>query len=115
MRIHGEPVSVSLRSTGELDEYGNEAEEYSEPFVVENVLVGRGDTVDVIEDGQPYAVKADRRFCFPRGWSKDLRGAIIERMGATYKVIGDPSPITDENIGNLIDWNIKAEAVRYDG
>ena len=113
--IAGETVTVRFRTFGEVDEYGNESEGYSDPVTFENVLVGRGGTVDRIEDGHPYEIRADRRFCFPRGFSGDLRGALITRGDATYQVIGDPVPITDENIPGGIPWNIKAEAVRFDG
>lgn len=113
MRIYGETVSVSLRVFGAVDDYGNDTEEYQEPFEVENVLVGKGDTIDLIENGEPYAIRADKRFCFPRGFEHDLRGALIERMGKTYQIVGDPSPITDANIPAGIDWNIKAEGVLY--
>lgn len=115
MRIYGELISVSFRVFGEKDEYGNDIETYSEPIEVENVLVGRGDTVDLIQDGQPYAIRADKRFCFPKGFEGDLRDAIITRGGEQYKVVGAPSPYTEENLPTLIPWNIKAEAVRYDG
>lgn len=115
MRIHGETVSVQLFQSGNVDEYGNDITGYSEPIEVANVLIGTGDTVDLIEDGQPYAIKADKRFCMPRAWDEDLRGALITWNGLTYKVIGAPTPITDANIPSGIDWNIKAEAVLYDG
>lgn len=113
--IHGETVLVSYRDFGATDEYGNEVEEYTEPIEVGNVLVGRGDTVDEIEGGQPYAIRADKRFCFPRGFDGDLRGALVTREGVTYKVMGEPSSITDANIPSGIDWNIRVEARVYDG
>lgn len=113
--IHGETVSVSYRTFGQVDECGNEEESYSEPTEVENVLVGRGETIDLIEDGQPYAVRADKRFCFPRGFAGDLRGALITREGVTYKVMGEPTSITDANIPGSIPWNVRVEARAYDG
>lgn len=113
--IHGETVSVALREFGAVDEYGNDAEAYSEPFEVENVLVGRPDSRDRIEDGQPYAVESDIRFCFPKGFSADLRGALVTRKGAVYKVVGEPMEYTEENLPPLLPWNIRAEAVRRDG
>lgn len=113
--ISGETVSVRFRFFGETDEYGNEEEGYGEPTLFENVLVGRGDTVDRIEDGHPYEIKADRRFCFPRGFEGDLRGALITRRGVTYEVVGDPVPITEDNLPPGIPWNVIADAVRFDG
>lgn len=113
--IFGETVSVSFRDFGPVDAFGNGEITYTEPVEYDDILVGRGSTVDVITDGQLVAIKADKRFCFPRGFDRDLRGALITRGGVTYKVVGDPSPITDANIPPSIRWNIRAEAVIYDG
>lgn len=113
--IFGETVSVSLRVFGEEDSYGNDAEIYEKPFDVEDVLIGRGDTVDVIVDGQPYAIKTDRRFCFPRGFSEEMRGALITHGGRTYKVVGDPIVCTEPNVPPGIRWNMICESVRFDG
>lgn len=115
MAIYGETVSVRLRQFGALDEYGNDTETYSEPIEVENVLVGKTGTSDLIDDAHPYGMKMDKRFCFPRDWTEDLRGALITRMGTTYQVIGSPSPLTDANIPYGIDWNVYADTVVYDG
>lgn len=113
--IAGETVSVRFRLFGEVDEYGNEVEGYSDPIDFGNVLVGRGGSADRIESGQPYEIKCDRRFCFPREFDGDLRGALITRAGKTYKVEGDPLTLTEANIPPGIPWNTIAEAVRFDG
>lgn len=113
--IRGETVTVRFLVLGSLDAYGNETVTYSAPAQVDDVLVGKGQTVDVIRDGQPFAVQCDKSFCFPRGWSQDLRGALIEWDGETYEVVGSPMRITDANIPPLIRWNVKAGAVRRDG
>lgn len=94
---------------------GNEVGTYSEAVEVDDVLIGRGETYNEIEDGQLYAIQAEKSFCFPRNWDTDLRGALIEFDGKTYKVVGDPMRITDANIPPGIRWNIKCQAVRYDG
>lgn len=113
--IHGETVSVSLRFFEGYDEYGNKVERHTDPFPVTNVLVGKPDTRDRIENGQPYAIQADKRFCFPRGFRYDLRGALITRMGSTYKVVGEPMILTDANVPSGIPWNLYVEAVKFDG
>lgn len=113
--ISGETVTVALREFGALDEYGNEEERWGEPFEVENVLVGRPDTEDETEAGQPYAVRADIRFCFPKGFAEDMRGARVTRAGATYQVVGEPHLYTEANLPPLVPWNLRAEAVRLDG
>lgn len=115
MPIHGETVLVSLRLFEGQDEYGNDVIEYGEPFEVANVLVGKADTDNEIEETQPYAIRADRRFCFPRGFDQDLRGAKITRNNVTYKVVGEPFDVTEENLPSLIPWNLRVEAVRFDG
>ena len=112
--ISGETVTVRLRSFGETDAYGNEAEIYSEPQEVNNVLCGKGGSVNLERDGQPYAIEADRRFCFPRDYSADLRGALITRKGVTYQVVGIPFDSTEANLPGL-PWNMRVEAVFYDG
>ena len=115
MRIYGETVSVSLRIFQGQDEYGNDIEEYSKPFDVEDVLVGKPSTDNRIESGQPYAIESDKRFCFPKGFDKDMRGALITRGSSTYKVIGEPMAYTDANIPAKTPWNMVCEAVRFDG
>lgn len=115
MTIHGETVSVALRTFGEVDEYGNETEGWGVPFEVENVLVGKADTSDEIGDGQPYAIKADKRFCFPKGYDEDMRGALIWWRGMEYQVVGDPTPYTEANLPPLVSWNLRVEAARRDG
>lgn len=115
MAIHGETVSVSLRTFLGVDDYGNDIEEYGIPFEVQNVLVGKAETEDRIESGQPYGIKADRRFCFPRGFNSDLRGALITRGNATYKVVGDPFDVTEDNLPSRSSWNLRVETVRFDG
>lgn len=113
--IHGETVSVSLRTFDGTDEYGNAVEVYGTPFDVANVLIGKPDARDNIEEGHPYAIVADKRFCFPRGFTEDLRGALITRRGSTYKVVGEPKLLTEANIPPNVPWNLYVEAAMFDG
>lgn len=113
--ISGETVSVSLLMFDGRDEYGNDSPVYGEPFDVENVLVGKGGAYDRIEEGRPYAMQADRLFCFPKGFAEDMRGALITRDGKTYKVVGDPVDFTPDNLPPKTPWNLKCQAVRFDG
>lgn len=113
--ITGETVSVSLRTFYGDDGYGNDIEVYGTPFDVWNVVVGKPKTKDNIEEGQPYAIEADKRFCFPKGFPHDLRGALITRRGSTYKVVGEPMLLTEENVPPGVPWNLYVEAVRHDG
>lgn len=115
MSIAGETVSVSIRTFDGQDEYGNDIAVYSEPFDVANVLVGKADTTDRISETHPYGIRADRRFCFPKGFDLDLRGALITRGGITYKVVGEPFDLTEDNLPPRVPWNLRVEAVRYDG
>lgn len=113
--IHGKTVSVSLRTFSGQDEYGNDIVEYGEPFDVDDVLVGKGGTVNRIEEGQPYAIEADRLFCFPKGYGEDMRGAHIAYDGKEYIVVGEPVDFPEENLPSLTRWNLKCQAVRFDG
>lgn len=113
MRIKGETVTVRLRSFGQIDGLGNGAVVYSEPVEVENVLVSKGRQYDRVEAGQVHSYQSDIAFCFPRGYTEDLRGALITRGDRTYEVVGHPSELTDANIPPAIEWNIRAEARFY--
>lgn len=113
--IKGETVLVSYREFGEVDAFGNESVSYTDPVEVEDVLIGKAEAYNDIEDGQLYAAHTTKTFCFPRGFDGDLRGALITYKGRTYKVNGIPSEITDANIPAGIRWNIKVWAADYDG
>lgn len=113
--IFGETILISYREFGQVDRFGNEVISYTEPVEIADVLVGQGSTVDVITDGQLLAIRSDKRFCFPRDFDEDIRGALITWRGKTFKVVGDPTPVTDANLPPSIRWNMRAEAVIYDG
>ena len=113
--ISGETVKVSLLELSGQDEYGNELEVFGEPFEVANVLCGRGSTSDPDREGEPYAIRSDKRFSFPRGFDADLRGAIIEWDGRKFKVVGEPVKSTEANLPPGIPWNIRCETVRHEG
>ena len=44
-----------------------------------------------------------------------MRGAKITRNGVTYKAVGEPFDVTEANLPSLIPWNLRVEAVRFDG
>ena len=115
--IAGESVTVQLRQFGARDAFGNETVSYSDAVTVDNVLVVPGNDVDDSGNGRPFAIRTEIAFCFPRGWTDDLRGAKICRTstGRTYQVVGDPEPLTEANLPPDIPWNVKAGAVRLDG
>lgn len=113
--IYGETVIVSTRLWGATDAFGNKIKQYSAtPSQVSDVLVGRGSVRDESENGRPYAVKTDISFCFPRSYTGDLRGALVECRGKTYELV-DAYELTDANIPPDIRWNKRAEGVRIDG
>ena len=113
--ISGETVLVSLLVLGSDDAYGNPVKSYTEGTEVGGVLCGRGSSVDLVRDGQPYAIQSDKRFCFPKGYAEDLRGAIITHDGFEYEVVGEPVRSTDANMPPGLPWNLRVEAVRRDG
>ena len=114
--IAGETVQVELRTMDAVDAYNNATAQYSAPQTVQNVICGRMEQYGEAEPGRPYEFSETRTFCFPKGYSEDLRGAIITRApGDRYEVVGDPTEYTLENLPPLLDWNIKVKAVRRDG
>lgn len=114
--ISGETVLVSLLTFGDTpDAYGNYPEVYTEAAEVHGVLCGRGSSADLVRDGQPYAIQSDKRFCFPKGYDADLRGAIITWNGHEYEVVGEPTVSTAANMPPGVPWNLRVETVRRDG
>ena len=114
MPIVGETVFVSEREFGLKDAYGNEVKSYATPVQVCGVLVGSARISDLSTGGAPYTVQADLSFCFPRGYTGALRGALVERHGKTYELIDDRE-LTDANIPPGIPWNRRAFGVCVDG
>lgn len=112
--IHGETVFVSERVFGAKDAYGNDVKTYKQPVQVCDVLVGRGSVKDSSKDGMPYTVRTDISFCFPRGCTLDLRGALVERGGKSYEMV-EAYELTVPNVPNGIRWNRRGEGVRVDG
>ena len=113
--IKGETVTIRLRDFGAYDTYGHAVVAYSAPITVANVLVGKGQQRTEVSGGQPYAYEADVRFCFPKGFDHDLRGALVTRRGLTYEIVGNPQEYTEANLPSALPWNISADAVVHDG
>lgn len=119
--IVGEQVTVSFRSVVGTDSFGDDVFEYTEPVVVENVLVNpfysmqTGFTVVNLEEGHPQQSDVFLMLYWPKDFDHDMRGAHVVVRGIQFEVIGDPYRYTDANIPVNCDWNLVTKVVRYDG
>lgn len=109
--ITGEAVTV-LRPSVSYDEH-MEAVETLEREDVENVVVAPGSTSDVEDSTRPHGTRAVFTLCFPKSYSKRLRGCHVVVRGSEYAVIGDPQPSTLENCPTP--WWLTAEVEAVDG
>lgn len=142
MTIKGRTVSVRLRARDSRDTFGNDVESYSEPQEVGNVLVQPGECEELAST-RPEGVRVAFTLHFPKAFSGDLRGALVElpepwgywspSVVATttteattttatssepvpsraYRVIGDPKPYMVENCPT--DWYMPVEVEAVDG
>ena len=104
-------VDVMTPVDGQTDPFGVPTVSYT-PESVSFVLPQPDSTYD-LEADRPDGVRVDMTFHFPLGYSKSLRGCLIQYAGKTYRVIGDPQPsmpcLTPGPFG------MKVETERVDG
>lgn len=104
-------VTVMFPTDGQNDPFGVPVVGYENESVT-GVLPKPGSTYD-LEADRPDGVRVDMTFHFPWGYSKSLRGCLIQYAGKTYRVIGDPQPsmpcLTPGPFG------MKVETERVDG
>lgn len=110
--IRGETVYVSLLTLGEYDRLGSQQRTYSEPAAVANVVVVPSTTDDNSFE-RPDGITSAYTLHFPRGYSADLRGALVTVRGDTFRVIGDPQPYTEGNVRGP--WTMPVSVGRADG
>lgn len=111
--ISGETVYVYER-TGEqvADPFGFSAHDTTR-VAVDNVLVHPFKTADELGSNRPDGISVDLVLHFPKSYTGDLRGLVIEVRGVDYDVIGSPERYENNNTpGN---WNMSVDAVRRDG
>lgn len=100
--IRGETVAVQL-----LTDNG-----YSTPADVANVVIDPY-TYDEMDETRPDGITSSFTLHFPRGYSGDLRGALVTVRGKEYRVVGDPQPYTEANVPGS--WTMPVKVVRHDG
>lgn len=109
--IKGETVTVRT-PTIFYDEHMEEVEAWEET-TVPNVVVKPGSTSDVIESARPDGTRVEFTLGFPKTFTAPLRGCHCVVRGTEYAVIGDPRPLTPDNVPGL--WNCTAEVEAVDG
>lgn len=109
--IHGETVTVRTPSVS-YDEHMEEVVSWSEE-TVPNVLVTPGSTSNVIESARPDGTRVEFTLGFPKSFTAPLRGCRVVVRGTEYAVIGDPQPLTPDNVPGP--WNYTAEVEAVDG
>lgn len=109
--IRGETVYVR-RFTGTMDGRLGPEPTYSEPERVDGVLVAP-ETAGEIGYLRPDGETSDYTLHFPRGYDRDLRGALVTVRGKDCRVIGAPAPYTEANVPGR--WTMPVQVVRADG
>lgn len=79
---------------------------------VNGVLVTPGATSD-LDASRPEGVRVVYTIHFPKGYGKTLKGCLVQYLGDTYRIIGDPQPYMDD--GTPGPWDMAAEVERVDG
>ncbi len=109
--IRGEPVVV-VRPGGSYDDLGEPVSGEPERIEVHDVLVTPGATADM-DASRPNGVTVSFTLGFPKTFQEPLRGCSIEVRGKPCRVVGDPQPLTPENVPGP--YNYTVEVTRADG
>lgn len=109
--IRGEPVTV-VRPSPSKDDLGEPV--WGEPVrtAVPDVLVTPGATADM-GASRPNGATVAFTLGFPKTFREPLRGCSVEVRGRAYEVVGDPQPLTPENVPGP--YNYTVEVTRSDG
>lgn len=110
--IRGETVTVSLLELGDDDRLGIKAHTHAEPVAVPNVVVVPS-TMDDAAYQRPDGVRIVYTLHFPRGYSADLRGALVTVRGDVCKVVGEPRSYTESNVRGP--WTMPVQVAMSDG
>ena len=113
MRSPTTTLYVRERVPGARDRLGNEEPAWSEPRAVPGCLLAPADAADLGGD-RPEGARAAARAHFPKGFSGDLRGALVSPGGGTWlRVVGEPSAYPDGAVRGP--WNMHVLLGRTDG
>ena len=107
--IKGRSVTVLTPAVASTDRFGEPVYGDHTSQIVDNVLIAPGATQD-LEASRPDGVTVALTLHFPKTFTGDLRGCSVVLTGqfaGTYRVIGDPKPLQDEN--TPIAWHMPVE------
>lgn len=101
-----------LRPDVAYDDLGEPA--FGEPTRTEvaDVLVTPGATSDMGSE-RPNGATVSFTLGFPKSYREPLRGCTVEVRGKPYEVVGDPQPLTPDNVPGP--YNYTVEVTRADG
>lgn len=109
--IRGEPATV-VRPSAAYDDLGEPVDGEPERTEVADVLVTPGATSNM-DASRPNGVVVEFTLGFPKTFQEPLRGCSVEVRGVLYEVVGDPQPLTPENVPGP--YNYTVEVTRADG
>ena len=109
--IRGEPVTV-VRPAIAYDDLGEPVYGEPERTEVSDVLVTPGATSDM-GASRPNGIVVAFTLGFPKTYQEPLRGCSVVVRGRSYEVVGDPQPLTAENVPGP--YNYTVEVTRSDG
>lgn len=104
-----ETVTV-LTPTTTYDEHMEASVAWSEAQVP-GVAVAPGATSDVTDSTRPDGTRVALTLGFPKTFTASLRGCRVSVRGKKYAVIGDPQPLTAENVPGSLNRPVEVEAV----
>lgn len=110
--IFGENISLQIRRSGAVDEFGNERAEYGWVQTVRNVLVSPTSSQD-LGASRPDGDATIMTFHFPKTYIGSLKGALIGWRGKQWEVIGDPQPYAKDSTPGV--WNRPVQARLVEG
>lgn len=105
--IFGERISLRVRQSGAIDEFGNEQAEYGSAKTLSNVLVAPSSSQDLGAE-RPDGDATIMNFHFPKTYIGQLKGCLIGWRGGWWEVIGDPQPYSKESTPGV--WNRPVQA-----
>ena len=79
---------------------------------VAGVLITPGATSD-LDASRPEGVRVAYTIHFPKSYAKTLKGCLVQYLGDTYRIIGDPQHYMAD--GTPGPWDMPAEVERVDG
>lgn len=103
-----ETVTLRVPRTA-TDAHGNPSPDGYDDVDVPGVLAQPGPSSD-LDATRPEGVRVDMTFHWPRADHRDLRGALVDYGGRTYRVVGDPQPYPDGSVPGPWDRTVETEA-----